>query len=149
MFCFYLSYASIQTHKYYMGSECLQLCLPMNKLFFPFYFLSLLRIMSDNIEKLMSSGKQKFLNYCNVYEVQTRPILFGQSILTTQQEHSKVGFNYPSYRMFDNQNAIEKSNVHQQKQTLEFKLTIDSNCIVTQFFFFIQYRNLNSKYRYY
>ena len=79
--------------------------------------------MSDNIEKLMSSGKQKFLNYGNVYEVQTRPILFGQSILTTQQEHSKVGFNYPSYRMFDNQNTIEKSNVHQQKQTLEFKLT--------------------------
>jgi hypothetical protein len=47
--------------------------------------------------------------------------------------------------MIDPQNQYDKTVVHQQKgQLIEFKLDIEANCLVTQFFLFLQYRNSNT-----
>ena len=97
--------------------------------------------MSGNISKILQSGKQPFLNYENVYEVKTRSILTGQSMLSSQQEHSKIGFNYPSYKTFENINQIDKTTIHKQPIELEYKLDLEKYCLVSQFFFFIRYRN--------
>ena len=100
--------------------------------------------MSDNISKLLASGQQGFLSYGTGYDVKANPVNSG-AILSTQQEYSKIGFNYPNIRMFDPQNQVDKSLVHQQDNyLLEFKLDIEPNNIVTQFFFYIQYRNKNT-----
>ena len=102
--------------------------------------------MSDNINKLLATGNQRFLNY-NVrqpFKVDGQQISSGLSIMTSQHEYLKTGFNYPSYRMFDPQNQFDKNLVHQQANyTLEFKLDLEP-CLVTVLYFFIQYRNKNT-----
>ena len=103
--------------------------------------------MSDNIERLFATGKQKYLNYDvrQPYKVEGLKISQGLSMMTSQAEYLKTGFNYSSYKIFDPQNQYDKNLVHQQAgQTLEFKLDIEANCIVPNLFFFIQYRNKNT-----
>ena len=102
--------------------------------------------MSDNIDRLLATGKQKYLNYevKQPYKVEGHKISQGLS-MTSQVEYLKTGFNYPSYKIFDPQNQYDKTLVYQQAgQTLEFKLDIESNCIIPNLFFFIQYRNKNT-----
>ena len=103
--------------------------------------------MSDNINRLLATGKQKYLNYDvkQLYKVEGHKIAQGLSMMTSQAEYLKTGFNYPSYKLFDPYNQYEKNIVYQQAgQTLEFKLDIETNCIVPNLFFFIQYRNKNT-----
>ena len=103
--------------------------------------------MSDNIDRLLASSKQKYLNYevRQPYKVEGLKISQGLSMMTSQAEYLKTGFNYPSYKIFDPQNQYDKTLVYQQAgQTLEFKLDIESNCIIPNLFFFIQYRNKNA-----
>ena len=103
--------------------------------------------MSDNIDRLLATGKQKYLNYevRQPYKVEGHKIAQGLSMMTSQVEYLKTGFNYPSYKVFDPQNQYDKTLVHQQAlQTLEFKIDIESNCIIPNLFFFIQYRNKNT-----
>ena len=103
--------------------------------------------MSDNINRLLASSNQKFLNYDvrQPYKVEGYKIAQGLSMITSQAEYLKTGFNYPSYKVFDPQNQYDKSIVHQQAlQTLEFKLDFEQNCIIPNLFFFIQYRNKNT-----
>ena len=81
--------------------------------------------MSDNIDRLLATGKQKYLNYevRQPYKVEGLKISQGLSMMTSQAEYLKTGFNYPSYKIFDPQNQYDKTLVHQQDgQTLEFKL---------------------------
>ena len=103
--------------------------------------------MSDNINRLLASGKQKYLNYevRQPYKVEGHKIAQGLSIMTSQSEYLKTGFNYPSYKLFDPRQHYDKNIVYQQPgQTLEFKIDIEANCVVPNFFFFIQYRNKNT-----
>ena len=89
--------------------------------------------MSDNIDRLLATGKQKYLNYDvkQPYRVEGLKIAQGLSMMTSQSEYLKTGFNYPSYKVFDPQNQYDKTLVHQQAlQTLEFKIDIESNCII-------------------
>ena len=99
--------------------------------------------MADNIVKLQATGKQKYLNYDirQPYKVATMSLTSNLSIVTSQNEYYKTGFIYPSFKMIDPQNQFDKTVVHQVKQTLEFKLDIESNCIVPMLYFFIQYCN--------
>ena len=103
--------------------------------------------MSDNIDRLLASGKQKYLNYDvrQPYKVEGLKIAQGLSMMTSQAEYLKSGFNYPSYKIFDPQNQYDKTLIHQQDgQTLKFKLDIEPNCIIPNLFFFIQYHNKNT-----
>ena len=101
--------------------------------------------MSDNIDRLFATSKQKYLNYDvrQTYKVEGLKIAQGLSMMTSQAEYLKTGFNYPSYKIFDPQNQYDKTLVHQQAGQ-EFKLDIESNCIIPNLFFFIQYRNKNT-----
>jgi len=102
--------------------------------------------MSDNIDRLLATGKQKHLNYDvrQPYKVEGLKIAQGLSMMTSQAEYLKTGFNYPSYKLFDPYQQYDKNIVYQQAgQALEFKLDIETNCIVPNLFFFIQYRNKN------
>ena len=103
--------------------------------------------MADNIAKLQATGKQKYLNYKvnKPYKVGTISLTgISLSMITSEQEFRKTGFLYPSFKMIDPRNQFDKTVVHQVKQTLEFKLDIEPNCVVPMFFFFIQYRNNNT-----
>lgn len=52
---------------------------------------------------------------------------------------------YPSLRLIDAQNQVDKTLVFQQKgQLINFKLDIEPNSLVSQFFFFKQFRNSNT-----
>ena len=61
--------------------------------------------MSDNINRLLASSNQKFLNYDvrQPYKVEGHKIAQGFSMMTSQAEYLKTGFNYPSYKVFDPQ----------------------------------------------
>ena len=103
--------------------------------------------MSNNINKLLATGSQKFLNYDirQPYKVDGQQISNGLSIMTSMQEYLKSGFNYPSLRTFDPQNQYDKNLVHQQAgYTVEFKLDLEANCIVPVLYFAVQYRNKNT-----
>ena len=103
--------------------------------------------MSDNINKLLATCSQKFLNYDirQPYKVDGQQISNGLSIMTSMQEYLKSGFNYPSLRTFDPQNQYDKNLVHQQAgYTVEFKLDLEANCIVPVLYFAVQYRNKNT-----
>ena len=102
--------------------------------------------MADNIAKLQATGKQKYLNYDirQPYKVASMALANNLSMVTSQNEYYKTGFLYPSFKMIDPQNQFDKTVVHQVKQTLEFKLDIEPNCVVPMFYFFIQYRNNNT-----
>ena len=71
--------------------------------------------MSDNIDRLLTTGKQK-LNYevRQPYKVEGLKISQGLSMMTSQVEYLKTGFNYPSYKIFDPQNQYDKTLVYQQ-----------------------------------
>ena len=67
--------------------------------------------MSDNINRLLVSGKQKYLNYevRQPYKVKGHKIAQGLSMMTSQAEYLKTGFNYPSYKLFDPYHQYEKN----------------------------------------
>ena len=65
-------------------------------------------------------------------------------MVTSQSELQKTSFLYPSYKILDTQNQYDKTQVHQIKQTLEFKLDIEPNCTVPVLFLVLQYRNNNT-----
>ena len=101
--------------------------------------------MSDNIERLFATGKQKYLNYDvrQPYKVEGLKITQGLSMMTSQAEYLKTGFNYPSYKIFDPQNQYDKTLVHQQdgklwnlnlilNQTASFQISSSSSNIVTR-----------------
>ena len=102
--------------------------------------------MSDNIARLQSTGKQKYLNYDirQPLKVSTMALASNLSMVTSQNEYLKTGFLYPSLKMIDPQNQFDQTVVHQIKQTLEFKLDIEANCVVPMLYFFVQYRNTNT-----
>lgn len=104
--------------------------------------------MADNIDRLKSIGAQKYLNYDLIgspFTVQGLAIGNNLNMITSASEYKKISFMYPSLRMIDPQNQYDKTVVHQQKgQLVEFKLDIEANCLVTQFFLFLQYRNSNT-----
>ena len=107
--------------------------------------------MADNIARLKSlqtgtSGKFKFLNYDvrQPYNVDRRTLAREYTITTSEKELLKTGFLYPSYKTIDFQNTINKTGIHGTKISLEFKLDIEKNCIVNNFYFFIQYGNSNT-----
>ena len=102
---------------------------------------------TDNIAKLLQSGKQTYLNYDvkQPFAVEGRQINQNLTMMTSQPEYFKTGFNYTSLKMFDPQNQFDKASIYQQaSQLLEFKLDIEQNCLVPQLFFFIQFRNNNT-----
>ena len=100
--------------------------------------------MSNNIDKLLATGKQSFLGYGGDPDVKARTTIPGTSILTSASEYSKIGFNYPTYRIFDPTNQVDKPNIFQVDQTLEFKLDIDIYSLVPQFFLFMKFKNSNT-----
>ena len=102
--------------------------------------------MADNIARLQAKGNQKCLNYDvrQPFKVSPMALASNLSMVTSQSEYLKTGFLYPSYKMIDVNNQFEKASIHQAKQTLEFKLDIESNCVVAMLYFFIQYRNNNT-----
>ena len=92
--------------------------------------------MADNIARLQATGKQKYLNYDirQPFKVTPQNIAGNVQMVTSPSELQKTGFLYPSYKILDTQNQYDKTQVHQIKQTLEFKLDIEPNCIVPVLF---------------
>ncbi len=103
--------------------------------------------MSNNFNILKASGSQKFLIYDikkPSHEVKAYRVTNNNSIFTSLSEYSKIGFNYPSYKLVDPSNQFDKDKIFQSDQTLEFNLDIEPNCLVPQLFFLMQFQNKNS-----
>ena len=103
--------------------------------------------MADNIDRLKATGLQKFLNYDirQSFKVDPKTVASNVNLITSQYEYAKTGFMYPSLKVISYQNQVDKTVIHQQQgQLLEFKIDIEPNCVVSNLFFFIQYRNNNT-----
>ncbi len=103
--------------------------------------------MSNNFNILKASASQKFLIYDikkPSHEVKAYRVTNNNSIFTSLSEYSKIGFNYPSYKLVDPSNQFDKDKIFQSNQTLEFNLDIEPNCLVPQLFFLMQFQNKNS-----
>ena len=102
--------------------------------------------MADNIDRLKATKQQKYLNYDirQPFKVTGNTYADNLKMLTSQSEFYKTGFMYPSYKTFDPQNTFAKDKVHQQTQTLEFKLDLENNSVTQTLYFLTQYRNSNT-----
>lgn len=102
--------------------------------------------MSYNIENLLKSSNQNFLTYPNnPFKVEANKLPGNRTMFASKNEYLKQNFAYPTMKVFDYQNTtFNKDKVHQTQETLEFKLDIESNNIVTMLFVFLKYRNKNT-----